>query len=193
MRWIWVLLSVVFFAWLIGLVIFAGYLPKAVPEYTSTDKYEAAVVLTGGSGRIDEGMWLYSQGVADKLYITGAGKGIDAKALVEKYHSDHPNALKITDLTGIDVDDKARSTVANARYTKAWVNSKGVKKALLITAGYHMPRSELIFKREIPQVNWVASPVYPENYHPQFWWKDSRALMLVISEFHKYVFTYVFA
>lgn len=192
MKFAWISLGVLFAVWFVGLIIFARMLPSEVPEYADTDRYEAAIVLTGGRDRIDEGMDLYARGIVDKLYISGVGKGITAKQLVEKHHKDHPNLQKITDVKGVAVDDKARSTDANAEHTKKWIKRYGIKKALLITAGYHMPRSELIFKRSMPAVKWITSPVYPETYHPQLWWKDSRALMLVVSEYHKYFFTYLF-
>ena len=181
-----------FCIWFVGLILFAGKLPKGAPELEPFTSYDAGIVLTGGKGRISTGFDLYSEGAIEKLYISGVGDGITVKQLLDKYHRENPDMREIQRISDIAADDKARSTVANAKYTAKWIKRKGVSKALLITAGYHMPRSQLIFETAMPKVQWVTYPVFPEHYHPQFWWKDTRGLALVISEYHKYVFTSLF-
>ncbi len=180
-----------FSVWLILLVIFAGKLPDGPLVSQSADKYDAAVVLTGGQGRIEEGLKLYTEGKVDALYITGVGSGITMQSIVERYNEKNKDARPLKASRNLMLDDKARSTVSNATYTQKWLAGRSYKKVLLVTAGYHMPRSMLIFEKEMPKIEWVPAPVFPDNYHPQFWWKDTRALALVISEYHKYMWMQV--
>lgn len=45
-------------------------------------------------------------------------------------------------------EDRARSTHENAAYVTALVRGKGITKIALVTEAYHMPRSELSFRKE---------------------------------------------
>ena len=56
-------------------------------------------------------------------------------------------------------EDRSRNTVENARYTKQLCEKMGMDKVILVTSGYHLPRSVLIFERE--GVNVIP---YPTDY-----------------------------
>ena len=59
-------------AWTAGLLWFASTIPKTVADQaTHTD---AIVALTGGAERIETGMQLLSAGLAERLFISGAGE-----------------------------------------------------------------------------------------------------------------------
>ena len=45
-------------------------------------------------------------------------------------------------------ENRSRNTVENARFTKQLCTKKGFQKVILVTSGYHLPRSVLIFERE---------------------------------------------
>lgn len=45
-------------------------------------------------------------------------------------------------------ENRSRNTVENARFTKQLCENMGFKKVILVTSGYHLPRSVLIFERE---------------------------------------------
>ena len=56
-------------------------------------------------------------------------------------------------------EDRSRNTVENARYTKQLCEKMGMDKVILVTSGYHLPRSVLIFEREgVPVIP------YPTDY-----------------------------
>ena len=56
-------------------------------------------------------------------------------------------------------EDRSRNTVENARYTKLLCEKMGMDKVILVTSGYHLPRSVLIFEREgVPVIP------YPTDY-----------------------------
>lgn len=56
-------------------------------------------------------------------------------------------------------ENRSRNTVENARFTKKLCADRGYDKVILVTSGYHMPRSVLIFAREgVPVIP------YPTDY-----------------------------
>ena len=56
-------------------------------------------------------------------------------------------------------EDRSRNTVENARFTKQLCEKMGMDKVILVTSGYHLPRSVLIFEREgVPVIP------YPTDY-----------------------------
>ena len=56
-------------------------------------------------------------------------------------------------------EERSRNTVENARYTKQLCEKMGMDKVILVTSGYHLPRSVLIFEREgVPVIP------YPTDY-----------------------------
>ena len=45
-------------------------------------------------------------------------------------------------------ENRSRNTVENARFTKQICEKMGIAKVILVTSGYHLPRSVMIFERE---------------------------------------------
>ena len=75
-----IVIGVLAFAWLVGLIRFASTIPDAPADMSK--KAEAIVVLTGGSGRLDEGLKLLAEGHADQLFVSGVYQGLDVQALL---------------------------------------------------------------------------------------------------------------
>lgn len=48
----------------------------------------------------------------------------------------------------IIIEDKSRNTRENATYTKRLFQQKSLRKVILVTSAYHLPRSTLLFRRE---------------------------------------------
>ena len=53
---------------------------------------EAIVVPTGGSGRLEEGLRLLEDGLAQMLFVTGVGEGVEREELRER-HDPRPLGL----------------------------------------------------------------------------------------------------
>ena len=56
-------------------------------------------------------------------------------------------------------ENRSRNTVENARFIKQICEKMGIDKVILVTSGYHLPRTVLIFERE--GVNVIP---YPTDY-----------------------------
>lgn len=164
-------------AWSAGLVVFATRIPDQVEDpQTHTD---AIVVLTGGSGRLDEGLNLLARDLAGKLFVSGVYQGVDVKTLLQVAHRG-PGDLE----PHIAIGD-AVNTVENAAETAAWMAQEGFTSLRLVTASYHMPRSLLEFHHAMPHVSMIPHPVFPEHVKQDRWWAWPGTAALLVTEYNK--------
>ena len=59
----------------------------------------------------------------------------------------------------------AQSTVGNAAETALWSRAHDVRRLIVVTAGYHMPRALLELRRALPDVQLLPAPVRPAKAH----------------------------
>jgi len=173
-----VIILLVLFIWFIGLVKFSKSIPETVAD--TRTKTQAIVVLTGGTKRLDAGFELLSNDMAERLFISGVYRGVDAKQLFRLFkHS--PGKEECCIDIGRDADD----TVGNARETSEWIKKNKLSSIRLVTAGYHMPRSLLEFRHAMPGVEIIAHPVFPETVKIERWWMWPGTAQLILSEYSK--------
>jgi uncharacterized SAM-binding protein YcdF (DUF218 family) len=168
--------------WIIGLIKFAGLVPLSVQD-TST-KTDAIVVLTGGSRRLSEGLELLSQGLAEKVFVSGVYQGIDVKKLLQLAKRSPPEQESRVSI------GNATNTTGNALETAAWMAANKLGSLRLVTAAYHMPRSLLEFRFAMPGARLLPHPVFPENVKQDRWWAWPGTAALMISEYNKYLFAH---
>ena len=167
--------------WLIGLLWFATLLPDQVED--EERRTDAIVVLTGGSGRVHQGIELLAGQRADKLFISGVYRGVDVEELLI-VSQQSPEELDCCVDLGYEADD----TRGNALETASWLDEQGFSSIRLVTASYHMPRSLLEFRRAMPQIEIVPHPVRSENFRQNDWWLWPGSARLIASEYNKYIF-----
>ena len=129
-------------AWTAGLIAFAASVPSR--GSASTERTDAIVVLTGGSGRLRAGLDLLLAGRAERMFISGVYRGVDVSqllALLKQRPDEVENRIGI----GNAVD-----TIENALETRHWMQGQGYSSLRLVTAAYHMPRSLLEFSSAMP-------------------------------------------
>ena len=166
-------------AWLAGLLWFASTIPATVEDTrTHTD---AIVVLTGGSERIETGFKLLSDGLADRLFVSGVGGQLRAGDLVARTRALPPELAD-----KVSVGGEAADTPGNAIETAAWARTQHVGSIRLVTAGYHMPRSLLEFHAAMPGVQIVPHAVFPANVKTD-WWRWPGTASLIAREYTKFV------
>ncbi len=147
----------------------------------ATEKTDAIVVLTGGEKRLETGFELLKQGMAPRLYVSGADPTVTRAQLLQRL-GDPPADLA----QKIELDYRARNTRENARETAAWFNAQGMKSLRLVTGNYHMRRSVLLFERALPSATIIAHPVVPTNLGVWEWWASAEGLETVAREFVKF-------
>jgi uncharacterized SAM-binding protein YcdF (DUF218 family) len=188
-RWVrrLVLLFLIFvLIWTIGLVAFVTRIPRSVdPNLAATD---AAVVLTGGSERLEAGLELLASGHAKKLLISGVNRDVDIATLLAslepaEVHKLAPETVACCIALGYSAED----TRGNALETADWMRQQRFKSIRLITAAYHMPRSLLEFHRAMPGVEVLPYPVFPRQVRQEGWWRWPGTTDLLVREYNKYL------
>ena len=182
------LLSIVvlmlFAMWATGFYQFAQLIPGSSPD--GKQSADAIVVLTGGVGRVGEGLSLLERGLGKKLFVSGVYRGVDVQKLL-KVAQQAPGNLECCISLGYAADN----TRGNAIETAKWIRAKGINSVRIVTASYHMPRSLLEFRWVLPDdIRIISHPVFPDGFPAKKWWRDFGALRLAMSEYHKYWFAW---
>ena len=151
-------------------------------EEQSKQKVDGIVVLTGGRARIAEGLELMSKGQGKRLLISGVNKD----TTVADLRSINTNQTGIFDCC-VDLEHMALDTIGNAIESKKWANSLNYSSLMVVTSSYHMPRSLLEFRRQMPKMTILPFAVQPAGLASDDWWKNSDTLRLMMSEYLKYV------
>ena len=169
-----------------AVMLFAGFLYFAslVQINTIDEIYEAdaIVVLTGGQARIPEAIKLLSLGKGRRLLISG----VNPITTRDELAALAPNSKQWFRCC-IDVDQVARDTIGNADETRAWVEKRGFRSLIVVTASYHMPRSLAEFRRALPDTQFIPYPVRPGNLPIEAWWKHSNTFRLLVREYVKFL------
>jgi uncharacterized SAM-binding protein YcdF (DUF218 family) len=181
LKWIFSFAVMLAAIWALGLIVFATTLPNAVDD--NTTHTDAIVVLTGGSERIDTGLKLLSDGLADRLYISGVGGQVRRGDILADATADP--ALKPRISLG-----NAANTPGNATETAAWAHAADVHSIRLVTAGYHMRRSLLELQAAMPDVQIIPHPVFPPRVKSD-WWRWPGTASLIAREYTKFVLTWL--
>ena len=166
--------------WTAGLFSFAGSIPKSIED--PARHTDSIIVLTGGSGRLEEGLNLLELNMAKRLFVSGVYQGVDVKTLFKMFQR---NPWHLETRVGIGT---ATNTLGNATETAEWIAGKGFRSMRLVTASYHMPRSLLEFKHAMPNAQITAHPVFPAHVKVDEWWAWSGTAELIAGEYNKFLF-----
>ncbi|MFQ5354408.1 MAG: YdcF family protein [Thermodesulfobacteriota bacterium] len=149
------------------------------PLDSAAVRSDAIVVLTGGRGRIDEGLWLLQSGRAEVLILSG----VNARAGLKDIF---PEGLKKRLATRIILEKESRNTYENAIAVDRLLKARGFDSIILITSSYHMRRAlfvlEHVLSKEVAiHPLSVSSINYDDNR-----WRSEKSLFINFSEFLKY-------
>lgn len=170
----------VLIAWGLGLLAFVSAIPETVDD--PQGETDAIVVLTGGTGRLEEGITLLSEKRAKKLFVSGVYQGVDVQQLLDISRK-APEELTCCIALGY----AANSTLGNATETAEWLADERFKSIRLVTANYHMPRSLAEFRHVMPNVRIVPHAVFPQQFKRDEWWQWPGTTQLILIEYLKYL------
>jgi uncharacterized SAM-binding protein YcdF (DUF218 family) len=107
------------------------------------------VDLSGAADRTFYASWLYHQGVASEVLLTGGY----IPWMGETEGSPAENMAFIMDMLGVPEDalileKESLNTYENAVNTKAILNAEGIDRIILVTSASHMPRSVGLFEKQ---------------------------------------------
>ena len=131
--------SLLVLAYALGFVLFAVTLGKPAAAGTRTD---AAVVITGGPGRIEHGVEVLSDRQARRMLVAGADPLVTKQDLVRRLGGKERLVRCCVDLGSESVD-----TRSNAEEAQRWLNKHGFKSVRLVTSDWHMRRARYEFRK----------------------------------------------
>ncbi len=146
-----------FFVCLVWSFLFAGFVNGLQNQAQTKKIAEGLVVLTGGSGRIDEGFELLSKGRGQRLLISGVNQTLDFETIMRDIGQD-----QVLKDCCVDAENLSTNTVSNAREAIVWAKEHGYKSLILVTSDYHMPRTLEIFKGVAGDIEIIPHPVKSE-------------------------------
>lgn len=146
----------------------------------AASKADAIVVLTGGKGRVEEGLRLLRRGTGDLLVLSGVNRAADLDSIFIS------SSLGDAERERIVLEKDSRSTYGNAVEVERIVSERSIGSLILITSGYHMKRAERTFRRVLP-ARVVIEPyaVDSPNFDGERWWRGTT-LWISLVEFVKY-------
>jgi uncharacterized SAM-binding protein YcdF (DUF218 family) len=122
----------------IGFVLFAFTLGAPAPP--TAEPTDAAVVLTGGSGRIEHAIDVLRQGKAKRLLVAGADPSVTKRDLAARIRGSS-NLLKCC----VDLGSESVDTRSNAEEAGRWLAKNRFRSIRLITSDWHMRRARYEF------------------------------------------------
>jgi uncharacterized SAM-binding protein YcdF (DUF218 family) len=169
--------------WAIGFLIFAQ--AALSPARANPSQTPLIVVLTGGNERIQEGLKLLHEGLGETVFISGVNKAVSLDSLLNTTYPQYAH------LKGkVFLGKAALNTHGNAQETRQWIQAHPTHSLRLITANYHMPRSLLQFKRELPGITIIPHAVRPKTIHHDHWWSWPGTTWLFFVEYNKLLLLY---
>ena len=134
------LVSFVVLLYAVGFVVFAFTLGRPAPATAAAT--DAAVVLTGGSGRIEHAVDVVRDGKAKRLLVAGADPSVTKADLTRRI----PDSGKIIKCC-VDLGSESVDTRTNAEEAQRWLSQHRFQSVRLITSDWHMRRARYEFDK----------------------------------------------
>ena len=163
------ILSFVALLYALGFALFSVALGKPAPA--DSRETQAIVVLTGGSGRIEQAVERLESGKAKQLLIAGTDPLVTEADMAQRLEGKESLVECCITLGSESVD-----TRSNAEEARAWLEAEGFDEIRLVTSDWHMRRAAFEFQRALPDTYIVYDAV---DTDPSF-----RTLFV---EYNKYV------
>ena len=154
----------------VGFVLFAFTLGKAAAaDSPATD---AAIVLTGGPGRIEHAIEVLREHQAKRVLVAGADPSVTKKDLARRI----PGSAKLLKCC-VDLGSESVDTRSNAEEAGRWLANRHFSSVRLITSDWHMRRARYEFHKVLGD----KYRIVPDGVR-----SDPRFLTL-FGEYNKYV------
>lgn len=168
---------------IIGLVViavlFIDFTYKTFSYRQNSQKTDAIVVLTGGKGRVEEGVRLFRENRAEFLIFVGVAPAVRKSDLYRPKQGD-PSADNVI------LEKSSRNTLENSIFGRDVIVNSGVHSVLLITSRYHLKRASILFRNSLPKdITIIPYPVDSVNLK-ESWWSHGGSFQLLFREFYKY-------
>ncbi|HVI06364.1 MAG TPA: YdcF family protein [Sphingomicrobium sp.] len=154
----------------LGFVLFAFTLGKPAPaDAPATD---AAIVLTGGPGRIEHAMDVLREGKSRRLLVDGVDPAVTKADLANRIKNS-ANWLACC----VDLGTESVDTRSNAEEAGRWLSRHNYRSVRLITSDWHMRRAHYEFKKALGKKYELVTDAVPTE--PTF--------LTLFGEYNKYL------
>jgi uncharacterized SAM-binding protein YcdF (DUF218 family) len=164
----------------LGFLYFIYTLERSEPR--TVRKADGIVALTGGADRIGDAVQRLAQGGGRRLLISGVGHEVTAETLAAR-SPDLRRWLRCC----VDLGHAARNTVGNAKEIRYWAASHGYRSLLVVTSSYHMPRSLVELRRQLPDIELIPAPVVTARFQAMDFWQHPEVLKTIGLEYMKFL------
>jgi uncharacterized SAM-binding protein YcdF (DUF218 family) len=159
--------------------LFIDFTYKTFSYRQNTQKADAIVVLTGGKGRVEEGIRLFRAHRAEFLIFVGVDPSVRKSDLYRSMPGDPP-------ADNVILEKSSRNTLENSIFGRDVIVRSGVNSVLLITSRYHLKRASILFRNSLPKnITIIPYPVDSVNLK-ESWWNHGGSFQLLFREFYKY-------
>jgi len=144
---------------------------------------DVIIVLSGGEfQRVEYGVKLLQQGYADKILFSGGSAQVLRRRAISQGVTEEQMLL----------ETKSGTTFENALYSANIMREQGFNSAIIVTSPYHTRRVSIIFNEIFKDWEITISPYPYDESISSNWWKDRATAEIVISEYLKLVWHYLF-
>ena len=170
------------------------------PEISQTEDVADIVILDGtefiGRGEVSKGMQLLSSGKVRRMAIVLHRIAPNHRpfAINEDYSSSVRRELQrlgLKDSTFAVIETPIRNpiTLTSAKGALQSISGDGVKSAILVSPGFHLRRSYLVYQHLSVPLNIKIYPVACfDRYRVNNWWRDGNGTRDFFEEVQKLVF-----
>ena len=159
--------SFVVIAWALGFVWFAAILPQPI----GTGRSDAAIVLTGGEGRIPRALEVLDKRWVSKVLVAGVDSEVRPREFAVEYDVSRRTMACCLTLDRVSVD-----TRTNASEAAAWIVANKVRSVRLVTSDWHMRRAAWELGQAAPDVKIARDSV-----------RTKPSLRILFIEYHKLI------
>ena len=132
--------SLLLLLYALGFMLFAFTLGK--PASADAKVTDAAVVLTGGSGRIEHAIDVLRRGKARRLLVAGADPSVTKGDLARRI----PGSFDLLKCC-VDLGSESVDTRSNAEEANRWLKKRRFQSLRLITSDWHLRRARYEFEK----------------------------------------------
>ena len=153
-----IILTLILILILSHFIFFLSQVKNFKSNYSAFTSIDSIVVLTGDKFRISKGMEILSNGIGEKLLLSGVNKNIKLINIKNEF-------LKFKNFFDccVDIDNISSNTFENSRETFLWLKKNKYISVLIVSSDYHMPRVKLEFERFFESQNTYYHPVNSNN------------------------------
>jgi uncharacterized SAM-binding protein YcdF (DUF218 family) len=162
------LASFLLIAWALGFAWFAAVLPQPIGPGRS----DAAVVLTGGEGRIPRAFDTLAKGWVGKVLVSGVDSEVRPREFAVEYH-----VAPATMACCVTLEQSSVDTRSNASEAARWVAANNIRSVRLVTSDWHMRRAAWELDQALPDDIPIARDAV--RTHP--------SLKVLFVEYHKWL------